>query len=523
MRRKTTFVILVLIIGILIISCTKKESLPSNLTLEQSIKEIITSKGNGYNFLKDQGYMEHMNKLGKELTPNNTSEETHYAIGDLDGDTIPELAVFKQRNPDDVNDEGSLEIYKFNGEKYKIIDKIAMNYDNTNYQIVIGRITENQNGLLLNNQVGAHSGITYGFILKDGKLKEILNEKKLPLISVYTSNEIKDIDNDGILEFSIYIIDPETEDSSSVGSDKITLWYKWDGKDGGTIVDLERKDLSTIPSDKDVFQQAKDLIDSNLFESFNYIFENQDKLSKFDNTELLKGYISKLENMLSDKNTELENLFAKYDKVNNYDYLTKKYGLTLNKFNDIEYLKREKILIDEPELKQYLIDNITLGYKLTSSEGMYYFVIDNQKFIDAFGKKITNEYVDYLKILALDTNLPYLNDGALTISLEKLAERIISLENYKMIYPYSNLLSKVDGLYKNYVLIFLYGDNHDPHFNYETNVMKKEILDQFNEVVNEYNYSYFADIIKEFRGELGKNGNKINDRIRKTMNQRLGL
>lgn len=115
-----------------------------------------------------------------------------------------------------------------------------MNYDNTNYEIAIGKISEATKGILLNNSVGAHSGITYGFILEDNKLKSILNENKISLISIYTENQIKDIDNDGILEFSIFTIDPETEGKNIEDSDKMVLWYKWDGKDSGDLVKVER-------------------------------------------------------------------------------------------------------------------------------------------------------------------------------------------------------------------------------------------------------------------------------------------
>ena len=74
--------------------------------------------------------------------------------------------------------------------------------------------------------------MTYGFIVEEGKLKSILNPRKVNLVSIFTENRIEDIDGDGILEFSVYTVDPETEDSSVEGSDKMTLWYQWDGKTG---------------------------------------------------------------------------------------------------------------------------------------------------------------------------------------------------------------------------------------------------------------------------------------------------
>ncbi|HAE91925.1 MAG TPA: hypothetical protein DCG60_04670 [Tissierella sp.] len=458
-----------------------------------------------------------MAKLGDELA-NNTP---YYAIGNLDDDNIPEIAVFKERDPNNMADEGSLEIYKFNGEKYNLIDSISMNYDNTNYQIAIGKISENQNGLLLNNSVGAHSGLTYGFILENGKLKNILDENKISLISIYTNNEIKDINNDGILEFSIYTVDPETEDSSSAGSDKMTLWYKWNGKDSAELLEIERRDYSKEKSDKEIFNEAKNLIENNFNEVLKYIDEHKEKLSKYDNTEILMEYIKKLNEMSFDKGVEIENLFIKYQNKENFDYLFKKYGLSIEKLNSLEYLNREKVLKDEPELKKHLIDHILLGYKLDTSEGIYYYLIDNQKFIDIFGGNITNEYNDYLKILALDTNEPFMNDGSLMIPMDKLEERILLAESFKMVYPYSNLLPKVDEIYKWYIYTYFYGDNHNPNFDENTFIMKENIVKEFEKTIEKYEYTNFGDIVREFMANLKENNNIINDTIREKLNDRL--
>lgn len=521
LQKITLFLCTILCISLIAIGCSAKESLPESLNSEESIKQIIINKGENYNFLRDEAYMDYMKTLATELVNNKEAFPPHYAIGNLDGDNIPELALFQERNPENMEDEGNLEIYKFNGEKYVYIDKISMNYDNTNYHIKIGKISEMQNGLFLNNQVGAHSGITYGFILKDGKLQSILNEDKLSLISIYTGNEIKDIDNDGILEFSIFTVDPETSDSSLAGSDKMTLWYKWNGKDSANLVEVERTDYSKENSDKELFNQAKNLIQNNFSEALKYVNENKNELSKFDNTELLMEYISKLDEMCFDKSMEIDELFIKYQKEQNFYYLFDKYGLSIDKLNSLEYLKREKVLKDENELKKHLIDQINIGYKLNTSEGMYYYLIDYQKFIDVFSKNITNEYNDYLKILALDTNKPFKDDGSLTISMDNLAERILIVESFKMIYPYSDLLPDIKNIYNSYIYTYFFGDSHDPNYNLDTFVIKDEIIEEYKKTIEKYEYTSFAYVIRDFMEYLKANGNVVDDEIRAKLEERL--
>ena len=262
MKMKSIFMILIILtLGLFVSGCGIDNAMPAVIPLEESVKEIINSKGENYDFLADELYNIKMEELMQTILSKLKNYNIVYKLGDLDGDDIPEVAVFIERNPEDIKDEGLLQIYKFNGERYGIIDEINMNYDNNNYGMEIGKISEDQQGLLINNQVGAHAGITYGFILKDGKLKSILNQNKIHLLSVYTSNEIKDINNDGVLDFSIFTINPETEEQSAVGSDKMTLWYKWDGFDAGILIRVD-SEPQILVSDSIVFEEINSLMEA---------------------------------------------------------------------------------------------------------------------------------------------------------------------------------------------------------------------------------------------------------------------
>ena len=114
-----------------------------------------------------------------------------------------------------------------------------------------------------------------------------------------------------------------------------------------------------------------------------------------------------------------------------------------------------------------------------------------------------------------------MNDGSLMIARDKLAERILLVESFKIIYPYSNLLPKVNEIYKWYVYTYFYGDNHVPNFDENTFVMKEEILEDFEKTIEKYQYTNFADIIKDFIDNLKQNNNIINDDIREKLNERL--
>lgn len=516
MKKFLSILGLILGVSLFITGCVSKEALPMKLDLEDSMREIISSKGEDYDFLNDDVYMEHVENLMDELTIND-----NYALGNLDGDNIPELVIFNEKDSNDVDDEGSLEVYSFNGSEYILLDKVNMGFDNDNYDIQIGKISENQRGLFLNNNIGTNAGVTYGFILENGKLKNILNDKKVSLISIFAENEIKDINNDGILNFSIVTIDPETEDISIDGSDKMTLWYKWDGKDSATLIDVERKDYSKKSSNKNIYNMGKDLISNDFSNSLPFLIENKDKLSKYDLSILIENYIKKLNDLSFHRGTEINELFSKNNTKLTISRSSENFTSNIDNLNSIEYLNREKVLKDNENIKNHLIENINLGFKLNVLEGRYYYLVDYQKFVNLFDGNILNEYMDYLKIRAFNSNEPFIIDGSLVISQDQLIERILYVESFKILYPYSKLLTEVQELYVNYINIYLFGDLHNPNFDYHTKLMKEESLEKLKEVSKNLEFTNFRYIIDDFLFWLEENNNVLDDNIKEKLYNRI--
>ena len=481
--------------------------IPETINLEDSIKEIILSKGQDYDFLSDDLFLSKINELGLS---------NHFTVGNLDDDNIPEIALFVERNPDDTEDKGKLQVYKFSGEKYELLDSVDMNYDNTNYILKIGKISQTHNGVLLSNQVGAHSGVTYGYRLEDGKLKSILNEKRISLISISTNNEIKDIDNDGILEFSIYSIDPETENQNPEDSDKIILWYKWDGTDGGELIQIDRipGDASSNIKSLNADNKKYDISEADFIP---YIKEYISEYNKYELTDLIMKHIETLDSNIDNRSSEVNNLIINNQNKNNTFNLESSSDLYSDRLNDVEYLKREKILQSDPELKDHLIKHIDMGYKVETSEGNYFYVVDYQKFIDNFGEFVTKEFRDYLNIKAKDTNEKYLSDGALLISREKLSERIVEIEKFRITYPYSSFIEEVSELYSDYVKILIYGNINTPNLNNE-NKFSDGSLAVFQDIINKYPDTQLADILLKLLDAVSQNLNVLTDDNREIIN-----
>lgn len=486
---------LVLLVGIFTVGCSN--ILPTKMPLDDSLKEILTSKGENYNFLNDELFLETVDEYARSI-PNIDVDEVKYAIGNLDDDNYPELAIFMDKDPDDVNSKTELVVYKFNGDSYVILDRIHMNHDSSNHLMEIGKISEDQNGIFLSNNVGARSTATYGFILKDRKLKSILNENKISLISLEAENEIKDIDDDGILEFSIYTVNPEaSNDKSESKDDMMSIWYKWDGKDGGKVVQTDTKTpYSKSKVSKGLLKKYKAM---NIVDILPSLEENIDDYNPKEVSQILKNYMESLEEGFSQINQSplLEKLLEESDK----------HGLSIERLNDITYISRDKVL--DSSLRDYIRDNLKLGYKLVETEGMFYFILDNQMFVDKYGSNMSKEFLNYLKIKSFNSNEPYLKDGALVIDRDALAERILAIENYRLRFPFSQFVSELDSVYTEYVRTFILGSVNTPNYDLNTNLFSEGSIALFSNIVTDHPNTHFADVLNYVVNELKSNANTI--------------
>ena len=512
-------IIIILVTGIIISACgsTSKDMTVEapmemmNTMAVDSIESDLVLPIDSYQLESD----EMRYKVEEYLTTLNNKlniAKGHYAIGDVDGDLISEIVLFVERQPDNVNDPGYLQIYKFTDNTYVMLDSISMNYDNTNYSMNIGKISDNTSGVYLSNQVGSQAGITYGFKLEDGKLVSILNPKKINLFSVSTNNGIEDIDGDGILEFSIYTIDPETSEKNTKDADKILLWYKWDGKDGaivvqrdwamqfsGAITESSRVGIMAIenPPPKPGENDYIDNLESDLAQ-----------MTKQDVVDSLDKHINALISESTYKSLDVSTLFNRYFEDFSFDLVFERYGLSQDRLNDIDYLSRDKVLASEPDLKSILIKNLNQGYKLIIDNGRYMYYVDYDRFLNKFSDNLTNEYRSYLRIMGKEVTLPHKKSNFATITKDKLADRLAEIERFRLTYNYSNKLNNTLALYKNYAYTLLYVGETLETFD-ENGRFVKESREELVSIAERYKDTHFSDIIIRMITMVDLTTNKI--------------
>lgn len=312
--------------------CDSIGSLPAILPLEDSIREIINSKGPAYNFLEDSLYIDKIEGLLSFLDENDHISKDNYLLANLSDDNIPELIVFSEKDPSDKEDTGYISVYAFNGNTYSLLDRVSMNYDVSNYTIKAGYISEDKKGFYLNNMVAGNWGITYGFTLEDNKLVNIFDEKKINLVSSVPENPIDDIDKNGILNFSIVMDNPELNKSD----EKILIWYEWDGERGGKKIKVEHYDSNGLIIDKSSdFQKIKELEDQ-VKNPDNIVFKN-----------MLNNYSNSTSNEYRDYLILKRDYFLNKDS---YEIISENIHLNLNNLSE-HIIDIEKFLFKYPYSK----------------------------------------------------------------------------------------------------------------------------------------------------------------------------
>src|SRR5699024_3196393 len=118
--------------------------------------------------------------------------------------------------------------------------------------------------------------------------------------------------------------------------------------------------------------------------------ENLEDHSKYDITEILKYYVQRLEDEFTtiNQSPHLVKLFEEREE----------HKLSTNSLNNINYISRDNVL--DKDVRDFIVSNLRLGYKLVESEGQFYFIVDNQMFIDKYGDNISRMFCNYLKIKA---------------------------------------------------------------------------------------------------------------------------
>lgn len=179
---------------------------------------------------------------------------------------------------------------------------------------------------------------------------------------------------------------------------------------------------------------------------------------------------------------------------------------------DYLFFSVDKIKDIKNESLKQLVEKIIQGkYKLINMEGAYYPIIDYEglKVYEAYLSEDIKEYID---LKSMESNMPVILDGGITISFDELAERLIRTENYLLKYPDSVKYEEILRLYGVYLKFYFEGSPNTLIYDYETKTIKEHVLASYEKVKN-MEGTITSGIVSKYLDIIKENDNLIDENV----------
>lgn len=122
-------------------------------------------------------------------------------------------------------------------------------------------------------------------------------------------------------------------------------------------------------------------------------------------------------------------------------------------------------VIKDPTVRKLLQEASDLGFKLETSEGIYYPIINYETY-KKFQPYVKPDIAAYIDIMAAESNQPTTSDAAFIITWDELIRRTLEKEAFLNNFPSSNRTSAVkNSLYVGYLF---YGSDNSPAYDWYT-------------------------------------------------------
>ncbi|MBY9082077.1 hypothetical protein KIH86_16290 [Paenibacillus sp. HN-1] len=165
---------------------------------------------------------------GNTLEEKLTLSYTKYVIDDLNGDGKDDITVVSLKR----NESSTLTTYQYSSGAFKELDRLENldPYINNYYNIVVGKVAQNKEGIVLDAAVNSHSAYSYMVVMENNRFRVVLSGDD----RTFKDSRIPstDIDGDGIIEIGLMERPSGWENVDADAVPWFYSYYKWDGKEG---------------------------------------------------------------------------------------------------------------------------------------------------------------------------------------------------------------------------------------------------------------------------------------------------
>ncbi|CAM3000074.1 hypothetical protein PASE110613_11485 [Paenibacillus sediminis] len=254
------------------------------------------------------------------------------------------------------------------------------------------------------------------------------------------------------------------------------------------------------PSVQTIDQQFKSLLNNadKLSEAVSYLKNNMKYISK----DKASQYVT----MLEDAQQKYLTTFQAKINANGYQ------GKLMNLFSGHAIDMNNIDKIRDSAIRTLLQKTRDSGYRVESSEGFYYPIIDYSVY-SSFKPYVTSDIEAYITIMTVEASKIAVKDAAIIITWDELLDRAHQQSKFIEKFPNSVRVRSVTQLYQQYQSFALYGTDNTPLFRNDNNEMDSNAKNAYWNFINNGDSSYFKRLITEFMSEIWKNNYKLNDTI----------
>ncbi|MDG0808319.1 hypothetical protein [Cohnella rhizosphaerae] len=165
--------------------------------------------------------------------------------------------------------------------------------------------------------------------------------------------------------------------------------------------------------------------------------------------------------------------------------------------------------IKDEQARSLVQEAIDGGYKLETTEGFYFPVVDYGK-LKRTDPRVTAVTKDYVALLAVESDQKSASDGGLVIERSEVAARGAQAEAYVAAHPEAPERKQAEDLFATrYIPFLLMGLDNTPVFDFDTFKIDTQVKAAIEKAISDYPGTVTAKLAQEYLAILDKTGGAV--------------
>lgn len=310
------------------------------------------------------------------------------------------------------------------------------------------------------------------------------------------------------------------------------------GETGEAVVIETAVDVEKVVLDDESEAVAKDIVgvleDSVASELHEWTEQDTAKLKEFTSQaddlsleatkKLLDDKIEDASNMMADEYVAYyeERLISELPQVSDSFFEGSIQEDMVSAFNYNYFSRNQLETLDDNRIVEMIDPLYDIGYKVETSEGMYYPIVD-YSVLYKYEDHVTSGVKKYLRLMKRQSDIMAYSDAAVVVPWSELGDRLLMAEALQSEYLPKTMKQRVEQEFEWAFMTYVFGTNNTPVFDFKNNVISdSEIIASFREVAKKGGDTVkhvMLPYLKILEEEEYKGTDKVYETVNKLLNE----